>query len=116
MKSDEITISIGKKIQSARLLKKITQEELAEKCSASTNHISAVENGHSNCSFTLMVSICNVLDITPNYLFSDFINSKNDSIDFIDNDVLITYLKLKPQSKEFIDDAIDKVYHIQKMR
>ena len=116
MKSEEITNYIGKQIQSARLAKNLTQEQLAEKCGASTNHISAVENGHSNCSFSLMISICNVLDITPNYLFSDFIKNKNDSVNFIDKDILITYLKLKPQSKEFIDDAITRVYNIQKMR
>ena len=116
MKSEEITNSIGKKIQSARLIKNLTQEQLAEKCNSSTNHISAIENGHSNCSFSLMISICNNLDITPNYLFEDFIKSKNDSINYINNDILTTYLKLKPKSKEFIDDAIVKVYSIQKMR
>ena len=116
MKSDEISNVIGKRIQSARLAKNLTQEQLAESCNVSTNHISSIETGHSSCSFSLMISICNVLDITPNYIFTDFISSKNDTIEFADKDVLLTYQKLKPQSKEFINDAIFKIYDIQKSR
>lgn len=116
MNFDKISVSIGKKIQTARLSKGLTQEQLSEKCNISTNHISSVETGHSNCSFSLMIAICNTLDITPNYIFSDFISSKNDTIETIDQDILLTYLKLKPQSKKFVDDAINQIYNIQKHR
>ena len=116
MISDKISVTIGKKIQTARLIKGLTQEQLAEKCNVSTNHISSVETGHSNCSFSLMILICNVLDITPNYIFSNFISNKNDDIEAIDKDVLLTYLKLKPQGKKFIDNAITQLYDIQKHR
>lgn len=113
---DKMSVLIGKKIQTARLNKGLTQEQLSEKCNVSTNHISSIENGHSNCSFPLMILICNNLDITPNYIFSDFIFSKNDTIESIDKDVLLTYLKLKPQGKKFIDNAIMQIYDIQKHR
>lgn len=116
MKSDEMSKIIGKRIQSARLLKGLTQEQLSEACNVSTNHISSVETGNSNCSFSLMISICNTLDITPNFMFSDFFSSKNDSVEFMDKDVLLTYLKLKPQGKDFINDAITRIYNIQKQR
>lgn len=116
MNYDKISVIVGKNIQSARLVKGLTQEQLSEKCNVSPNHISAVENGNSNCSFSLMLSICDALDVTPNYIFSDFISSKNDTIETIDKDVLLIYLKLKPQSKKFINNAIYEVYNIQKQR
>jgi len=116
MKSDKISTIIGKRIQSARLVKGLTQEQLAEACNISTNHISSIETGHSNCSFSLMISICNVLDITPNFLFTDFISSKNDSVEFMDKNTLSTYLKLKPQNKDFINDVIKHIYDIQRQR
>jgi len=116
MKFDKISTIIGKRIQSARLVKGLTQEQLAEACSISTNHISSVETGHSNCSFSLMISICNALDITPNFIFSDFISNENDSLEFMDKDILSTYLKLKPQSKDLVNDVITRIYDIQKQR
>ncbi len=113
MKSDEISIIIGKRIQTARLSKGITQESLAEKCNISTNHISSIETGHSSFSFSVLISLCNCLDITPNYIFSDFFSNNNDYIEPIDKDVLLTYLKLNNSSKEFINTAINQVYNIQ---
>lgn len=116
MNYDKMSLIIGKNIQSARLVKGLTQEQLSEKCNVSPNHISSVENENSNCSFSLMLSICNVLDVTPNYIFADFIFSKNDTIETMDKNLLLTYLKLKPQSKKFINNAINEVYKIQKQR
>ena len=55
MKSDKISIIVGKRIQSARLSKGLTQEQLAEKCNVSTNHISSIETGNSSFSFPLLI-------------------------------------------------------------
>ena len=114
MKQNEMSLMIGVRLQKARKAKGLTQEQLAEKCNISTNHISAIETGYSNFSFSLLVLICNNLDITPNYLFKDFIASKRDSLELVNRNVLLTYLKLNPQNKEFIDDTIYKVYNLQK--
>ena len=116
MKSDKISIIVGKRIQSARLSKGLTQEQLAEKCNVSTNHISSIETGNSSFSFPLLISLCNGLDITPNYIFADFFSSSNDSLTLIDKDVLLTYMKLNDESKKFVNSVITQIYKIQTRR
>ncbi len=113
MESNNIAKSIGKKIKIARLKKELTQEELAEICEVSTNHICSIENGASNCSFNLMIKICKTLHITPNYLLLDFIKESNNSDKLIDSELLLTYMKLKPKYRSFINDIIKKIYNIQ---
>ena len=66
--------SIGHNIQLARLKKGFTQEVLAEKCNVSAKYISALETGLSAGSIPLIIDICNILDITPNYIFDKALN------------------------------------------
>ena len=68
---DEAVINLGKRVQEARLLRNITQDQLAEQCNVTPKHISAIERGTSPGSVILLLNICNVLDITPNTLFID---------------------------------------------
>ena len=63
---NETIINLGKRLQEARLLRNITQEELAEKCNVTPKHISAIEIGATTGSISLLINICNQLDITPN--------------------------------------------------
>lgn len=63
-----MTNNLGIKIKQLRLKRKLSQEDLAEKCSVSAAHINLVENGHKNPSLKLLIQVCKVLDTSPNYL------------------------------------------------
>ncbi|MDO7788159.1 helix-turn-helix domain-containing protein [Desulforamulus aquiferis] len=62
---------LGYRLKIAREKKKLTQEQLAEKIGVSNNYISNIERSHSIPSLETIVKICNVLDITPDYLVLD---------------------------------------------
>lgn len=110
--------SIGNNIKLARLKKGYTQEVLAEKCDVSTKYISALETGSTSGSIPLIMDICNILDVTPNYIFNKVLKEKdlNDTIEAIDPNLLIIYTKLKEENKEFVNQTISHLYNMQKKR
>lgn len=116
-KDDELKF-IGNNIQLARLKMGLTQETLAEKCNVSTNYISSLERGITSGSIPLIIDICNVLNVTPNFIFKHSIDSENlkDNIDIIDPELLIYYSKLKDENKTFVNQTIIHLYGMQKKR
>ena len=74
--------SIGKKIKLARSKTNYTQETLAEKLSLSPRYISQLERGIAFGSANTIVSLCKALNISTDFLFSDFIDS--DSCEYMD--------------------------------
>lgn len=114
---DEAVINLGKRVQEARLLRNITQDQLAEQCNVTPKHISAIERGTSPGSVILLLNICNVLDITPNALFIDSLSIGNEAKDNIvpiqKHDIIIKYSKLTNSNPKFIDSAIEHSYDEQ---
>lgn len=114
---DEAVINLGKRIQEARLLRNITQEQLAEKCNVTPKHISAIERNTSPGSVLLLLNICSILDITPNTLFIDAFNKDDEAKDSIipieKHDIIIKYSKLTDKNKNFIDSAINHMFDEQ---
>lgn len=118
MNKDEELKFIGNNIQLARLKMGLTQENLAEKCNVSTNYISSLERGVTSGSIPLIIDICNILHITPNYIFKHSIKSEksNDTVDIINPELLIYYSKLKDENKAFVNQTIIHLYGMQKKR
>lgn len=116
MKNDKSLKNIGNNIQIARLKKGLTQEALSEKCNVSTKYISAIERGVSSGSISLIVDICNALDVTPNYIFSNTISNSNDTVDVLPLKTSSIYLKLKSDNKQFVDNTIKHLYSMQNKR
>ena len=58
--------SLGLNIKKYRKGLKYTQLELAERTNLSTVHISHIENGSVKMSVDTLISMCNVLKVTPN--------------------------------------------------
>lgn len=114
---DEAVVNLGKRIQEARLLRNITQDQLAEKCNVTSKHISAIERGTSTGSVTLILNICNILDITPNALFVDCFpidtNGNFNIIPIEKHDIIFKYAKLTHSNQKFIDSAIEHSYEEQ---
>lgn len=116
MKPDSYLKIIGSNIKKARLKKEMTQETLAEKCNISSKHISAIERGITAGSTLLIMNICNILGVTPNYIFNGTIVDSKDSFDVLPYDISTTYLKLKDESKNFVNETVLHLYSIQKQR
>ncbi len=112
---DKAIINFGKRIQEARILRNITQDQLAEKCGVTSKHISAVERGTSAGSVILLLNICSYLQINPNTLFIDSINfdSKSDNVIPIEHETLIKYAKLSKTNQKFIDYSISHIFNEQ---
>ena len=114
---DKAIINFGKRIQEIRLLRNITQDQLAEFCGVTPKHISAIERGSSPGSITLLLNICSYLEITPNTLFIDSIskNDKNkDSIFPIEkHETILKYSKLSKSNQKFIDNSICHMFDEQ---
>lgn len=56
---------VGKRIAQARKQQKMTQEKLAEKADISSNYLSHIETSRSIPSLETLMTICGVLNITP---------------------------------------------------
>lgn len=62
---------IGQRIKEIRSEKNLTQEYLAQKTDVNVSHISNIETNKVKVSLTLLVGICNALDITIDYLLEN---------------------------------------------
>lgn len=77
-----------------------------------------LKDGTSPGSVTLLLNICNILDITPNSLFIDSFSINNsdvsDTIIPIEkHDIVLKYSKLSNSNQKFIDSAIDHMFDEQ---
>lgn len=66
---------IGKRIKSARKLKGVTQEQLAERANCTHTHICNIENAKEGISFELLYRISLVLGQSLDYFLMDNIHS-----------------------------------------
>lgn len=106
--------NIGKKIKIARSNTPYTQEALAEKLSLSARYISQLERGISFGSANTIVNLCKALHISPNFLFSEVINSESlEIVDLIDNKFLENYAKLNEYNKKVINNLTSDLIKLQ---
>ncbi len=59
---------IGGRIRETRIAKGLTQEYLAEYAGVNVSHISNIENNKVKVSLGALVSICNAMDVTLDYI------------------------------------------------
>lgn len=62
--------TFGLNVKKYRVVKKMTQEQLAEAISTSSVQIGRVECGKNACTIHMLLKLCMALDVTPNSLFS----------------------------------------------
>ena len=65
---------IGARIKAARILKGLTQDNLAEKLAVSTSCISRYETGVSIASVATLIRISQILDVGIEYLLYDYVS------------------------------------------
>lgn len=72
---------IGKRIRDVRIEKRLTQEFLADYANVNVSHISNIENNKVKISLTLLIKVCNALDVSIDYLLQNEYSSPNSGIE-----------------------------------
>ena len=73
-------LKIGTRIKKARIDKKWTQAQLAERLELSNNYISSIERGSAVPSLETFVQLCNAPDVTADMLLTDSIYRSSEYI------------------------------------
>lgn len=98
--------SIGKNIRKYRLMKKLRQEDLAEKADLSTNYIGAIERGEKIPSLETFVLIINALGVSADMILAD-VTEKG----YIVKDSMLAQKldKISNEDRVMIYDVIDTI-------
>lgn len=73
--------TLGKNVKQIRLLKGLSQENLASDLQKSINFVSLLENGKTGLSVQTIVDLCQALEIDANTLFSGIIDPMESTVD-----------------------------------
>lgn len=105
--SDVINV-LGEKLKKARKKLKYTQEYVAENVDISIDLLRNIENGRNIGSVPTLLNLCNFLKISPNTLFSELLDFKENTLDS-------TLLEqIKSISKKDKDTLKNIIIHIDK--
>jgi len=65
----KVAEKVGKNIKEARKFKGLTQKQVADALNMTQQQYSRFENGVFELNYSHLISICNLLDMTPNEIF-----------------------------------------------
>ena len=88
---------IGQRIKEIRTSKKLTQESLANITGVNVSHISNIETNKVKVSLTLLVQICNALDITIDYLLE---NEYDDPVSVVEKELVHVIRSMQKEKQE----------------
>lgn len=88
---------IGQRIKEVRTDKQLTQEYLANMIGVNTLHVSNIETNKVKVSLTLLIQICNALDVTMDYLLE---NEYHNPTSVIEKELLNTIKDMKKEKQE----------------
>lgn len=88
---------IGQRIKQVRAEKHLTQEYLANITGVNVSHISNIETNKVKVTLTLLVQICNALDVTMDYLLE---NVYHDPTSTIEKELLNTVKNMTKDKQE----------------
>lgn len=97
-------MTFGEKLRAARKKKKLTQKDLASKIGAKHNSISNWENNQNKPDPDTIQTLCWVLDVTPNYFFSndDIALTKNSCYSEEETLLLTLYNSLNAEGQKIL--------------
>lgn len=96
--------TIGKNIRKFREIKKLRQEDLAEKTDVTTNYIGMIERGEKIPSLETFINILNSLGVSADMVLSDVLDNGYTVKDSLLNEKLE---KLVPEDRNRIYEVID---------
>ena len=86
---------IGSRIKKARLAKRLTQEELAEKIDVSVAFLSRVERGSSHINLKRLNQLCLLLDVSEGYILNGSSSNSSQYLNKEFNELLKSTRKAK---------------------
>lgn len=107
MSENDITNSIGQRLQRKREACGVTQDEIATVANCSTNHISKLERNLHSMTVDVLLAYCKKLQQTPNQIL-DF--DKADNIEFELKEAIV---RLDHEQQMKILDVINTFYPVQ---
>lgn len=96
--------TIGKNIRKFREIKKLRQEDLAEKTDLTTNYMGMIERGEKIPSLETFINILNSLGVSADMVLSDVLDNGYKVKDSLLNEKLE---KLVPEDRNKIYEVID---------
>ena len=63
-------LALGRRIYAARKEKGLTSKNLAELCNINATYLRQIENGTSTPSLPMFITVCQQLQVSPNYLLA----------------------------------------------
>lgn len=97
-------LTLGEKIRFARTKKGLKQSELSSLLGIRNTAISSWENNQSKPDINMLESLCQILEVNPNYFFNLDIN---DSITINELDLIKKYRLLDNRGKHIIKILLD---------
>ena len=96
--------SVGKNIRKYRQMRKLRQEDLAEKADLSINYVGAIERGEKTPSLESLISIINALGVSADMILADVLDNG-----YLVKDSLLAQKldKLPAEDRSQIYDVID---------
>lgn len=107
--SDVINV-LGEKLKKARKKLKYTQEYVAENVDISIDLLRNIENGRNIGSVPTLLNLCNFLKISPNTLFGELLDFKEDTLDSTLLEQINSISKKDKETLKNIIIHIDKNY------
>lgn len=90
---------IGSRIKQARLMKNMTQENLADKIDISVAFLSRVERGNSRINLKRLNEICNLLDVSEGYILN---GAASDADNYLDKEFTDLLKNITPEKQKLI--------------
>jgi len=81
IKGTDVLEVLGKNLKKARKKLKYTQEYVAEGVDISIDLLRNIENGRNIGSVPTLLNLCDFLKISPNTLFAELLDFKEDTLD-----------------------------------
>ena len=106
--NEDILKVLGKNIKKVRKEKGYTQDYVAEQINVSTDLLRSIENCRNIGSITTLLNICNFLQVSPNTLFAELLDFKEETLD---SSLLNLTNQLSKEGKNILKEII---IHIDK--
>lgn len=99
----------GRVLRDFRVKAGFTQEQISEKLGISLKYISRIKNGYNGIKTQTLIKYLNILGITPNTLYKDFITNSE-----VQKNIELSEKinSLSDEQKEFVSSVIDLLKNI----
>lgn len=101
-KKSEQNVNYGQKLKKAREALGLTQEKVAEYLGLGPRYISDIERNKTKGSIDTLIKLCNIYNITPNDLLSEYIYFDIEK----SNIELVAFYSLSVENQQMILDLI----------